>query len=83
MGRAVPVPDRDAACQQALNGALVEIGEDVGIPAAPLLIISLVLLTLRDSLSSWHQLVGVFTSSLWAVSSLPVMRPRTVVLSAN
>ncbi len=32
---------------------------------------------------SWHHLVRVLTSSLWAVSSLSVIRPITVVSSAN
>lgn len=35
MGTAVPVPERDAACQQALNSALVEIGDDAGISYHP------------------------------------------------
>ena len=43
-------------------------------------IISLVLITLRERLLSWHHTARSLTSSLYAVSSLSVIRPTAVVI---
>ena len=44
---------------------------------------SFVLFTLRERLFSWHHSARGLTSSLLAVSSLLVIRPTTIVSSAN